>query len=197
MLSIQFALMKCGEWDFRIPIIRHSGEGISFFFQFYILIMNWNLNFCAIVHLRRSSFFIIAPSKTETCKSALKKTYRAQMKLSRRIFFRFLHAVDSWINYLCEAIRRESYFSVRRKKFKGFFPEKKNHCCSLPINKSNMKSYVSFKHFQWSNWLILLIITSQSFGWSIFGLVYLYFVIYHGNFQQLSAWSSSGGIWIS
>lgn len=104
MLSIKFSLMKCGEWDFRIPIIRHSG---------------------AIVHLRRSSFFIIAPSKTETCKSALKKTYRAQMKLSRRIFFRFLHAVDSWINYLCEAIRRESYFSVRRKKFKGFFPEKK------------------------------------------------------------------------
>ena len=53
------------------------------------------LNFCAIVHLRRSSFFIIAPSKTETCKSALKKTSRAQMKLSRRIFFHFLHAVDS------------------------------------------------------------------------------------------------------
>ena len=33
MLSIQFSLMKCGEWDFRIPIIRHSGEGISFFFS--------------------------------------------------------------------------------------------------------------------------------------------------------------------
>ena len=160
MLSIQFSLMKCGEWDFRIPIIRHSGEGISFFFQFYILIMNWNSVFCAIVHLRRSSFFIIAPSKTETCKSALKKTSRAQMKLSRRIFFHFLHAVDSWINYLCEAIRRESYFSVRRKKFKGFFPEKK---------KTTAVLYPSTNQ----TWRVMFLssISSEATGWFYWSLL--------------------------